>query len=168
MACPVDDQHTYHVSMYVWQGAPGFTPNSYRAEPCPISQGRLQNEQGEYIFSLLFNQDYATWISQGPIASRDREKLGESDRGVILLRRQLKEQMDIVADGGDPMNVFRDPAAAAAIHTPLERVKFGQKRAIAYVPSEEGVSADAALIDEVVRSWITVPDYVNASDTSKR
>jgi 5,5'-dehydrodivanillate O-demethylase len=37
------------------------------------------------------------------------ERLAQSDKGVILYRRLLKEQLKIVEDGGDPMNVFRDP-----------------------------------------------------------
>ena len=49
------------------------------------------------------------WVTQTPIADRTRERLGESDTGVIMLRRMLNEAMATVADGGDPMNVFRRP-----------------------------------------------------------
>ena len=34
--------------------------------------------------------------------------LGQSDRGLILYRKMLEEQVKIVEDGGEPMNVFRD------------------------------------------------------------
>ena len=46
--------------------------------------------------------------------------LGESDKGIILYRRLLREQMGIVADGGDPMNTFRDPATNVSVHVPHE------------------------------------------------
>ena len=45
------------------------------------------------------------WVTQTPIADRTREKLGESDTGVIMLRRMLNEAMATVAADGDPMNV---------------------------------------------------------------
>lgn len=161
---PVDDEKTYHVSVYVWQAAPGHTAPVQ--ERVPYRYVALTDEEGRYLTNMLFNQDYMTWISQGRIAAREREKLGESDRGVILLRRQLREQMDIVADGGDPMNVLRDPERARAVRTPLEHVKFGQKRATTYVPSEAGYSADAEIINQVVGTWSTVPDM--AGETSHR
>ena len=60
------------------------------------------------------------WAAQGPIAERDLEKLAVSDQGVILYRRLLKEQMEKVAEGVDPMNVFRDPAENQCVTLPIE------------------------------------------------
>ena len=48
-------------------------------------------------------------IADRTIADRTKEYLGEVDRGIIMLRQLLKQQMAIVDDGGEPMNVFRDP-----------------------------------------------------------
>ena len=36
-----------------------------------------------------------------------------SDRGVALVRRQLKAQLDALAEGGDPIGASFDPAAPA-------------------------------------------------------
>lgn len=59
--------------------------------------------------SYTLGQDMVGWYSQGSVVDRSDERLGESDKGVILLRRMLKEQMNIVAKGGEPtINVFRD------------------------------------------------------------
>ena len=44
--------------------------------------------------------------------------LGESDKGIRLLRQMFKEQAQLVAEGKEPMNVFRDPAKAKNIHIP--------------------------------------------------
>ena len=41
--------------------------------------------------------------------NRNLEKLGQSDVGLILFRRMLNEQMQIVEDGGDPMNTVPGP-----------------------------------------------------------
>ena len=37
-----------------------------------------------------------------------------------MFRRMLEEQISIVEDGGDPMNVFRDPAQNVRIELPNE------------------------------------------------
>ena len=55
-------------------------------------------------------QDGAAWITQGEIADRTTENLGRSDKGIILYRRMLEQNIRTVEDGGDPMCTFRDPA----------------------------------------------------------
>src|ERR1019366_2347463 len=63
------------------------------------------------------------WETQGSIAKRELEKLGTTDRGVILLRTMLKRELETVEAGGDPMGVIRDPAKNGVIAFPLERNK---------------------------------------------
>ena len=50
------------------------------------------------------------WITQGPISDRTTERLGTTDKGVILYRSLLEEQMLKVERGEDPMAIVRDPA----------------------------------------------------------
>ena len=57
--------------------------------------------------------------AQGAIADRENERLGVSDRGVIMFRKLLMDQMKIVQDGGDPINVYRDPATNERIDLPV-------------------------------------------------
>ena len=153
---PVDDTHTFHVSVYTWRAAPGASAPAQDA--VPYRYVPLTGDDGRYITNILFNQDYMVWASQGPVARRDREKLGESDRGIILFRKLLREQLDIVSDGGDPMNVIRDPRKNERLSVPMEQVKFGMKRAATYRPSEAGRSADADKIDAVIGTWTAVAD----------
>jgi hypothetical protein len=49
------------------------------------------------------------WETQGVIAPRDREHLGEADRGIIMLRKLLAEQIAAVQSGADPIGINRDP-----------------------------------------------------------
>jgi 5,5'-dehydrodivanillate O-demethylase len=65
-------------------------------------------------------QDNYAWASQGAITPRWTEHLGESDKGIILYRRLLREQMKLVEEGKDPMNTFRDPATNVSVHVPTE------------------------------------------------
>ena len=61
------------------------------------------------------------WYTQGPVADRTEEHLGESDQGIILYRKMLKEQMEKVQRGEDPMNVFRDPAQNICLRPPHKK-----------------------------------------------
>ena len=153
---PADDTHTYHVSYYVFRAAPGAT-----APPQPAVPYRyvpLMDERGEFLIDLTFNQDYMAWISQGPIVDREREQLGESDRGIIMFRQMLRQQLELVLDGGEPMNVFRDPVANQCVELPMERVKFGDRTYLEYSPAEAGDSAAIDDINAVLKTWASVRD----------
>jgi len=81
------------------------------------------DEEGLPVWQLVDNnsgQDNYAWTTQGPVTPRWTEHLGESDKGIILYRRLLREQMQIVEDGGDPMNTFRDATKNVSIHVPTE------------------------------------------------
>jgi 5,5'-dehydrodivanillate O-demethylase len=51
------------------------------------------------------------------------EKLGTTDRGVILFRKMLEREIANVAGGEDPMGVIRDPAKNTVIdlHTEYDK-----------------------------------------------
>jgi 5,5'-dehydrodivanillate O-demethylase len=50
------------------------------------------------------------WETQGPIADRAKEHLGEADRGVVMFRNLLRAQIHAVQAGDDPVGINRDPA----------------------------------------------------------
>jgi 5,5'-dehydrodivanillate O-demethylase len=50
------------------------------------------------------------WVTQGTISDRTTERLGSSDKGVILYRSVMMEQIERVERGEDPLGVIRDPA----------------------------------------------------------
>jgi len=157
---PIDDEHTLHVSLYTWRGAPGaVTPTQ---DIVPYRETALKDEQGRWIVDLVFNQDFMAWATQGPIAKRNLEKLGQSDMGIIMFRKQLRRELNIVADGGEPMNVFRDANKASCLVAPLEQVKFGMRRPKKYIPGESGHSTDADKINEVIDSWANVEELAGA------
>jgi len=148
---PADDTTTYHVSLYTYRAAPGY--EAAKQEVIPYRIVPLTNERGEYIVDLTFNQDYMAWITQGPIAMRDLEKLGESDKGIILFRKLLREQLDILADGGEPMNVFRDPMDNERISLPLENGNLSNAKQLEYRPGEAGVLQATNEIQSTMATW---------------
>jgi phenylpropionate dioxygenase-like ring-hydroxylating dioxygenase large terminal subunit len=58
-----------------------------------------------------FPGDYEAQVGQGAIAAHSEEHLASSDRGVALVRRQLRRQLEAIADGKDPAGVGFDAAA---------------------------------------------------------
>jgi len=149
---PADDTHTFHVSLYTFRAAPGTQVPEQDSVPCRMVP--LFDEEGKWIVDILFNQDYMAWATQGAVTERHLEKLGESDKGIILFRRQLKQQIEVLRKGGDPMNVFRDPARNGCITLPLEQVKFHvTRRPEGYRPAEAGYSSAAREIEGVQATW---------------
>jgi len=157
---PIDDENTLHISLYTWRGAPGAPVPTQ--DVVPYREVPLKDDKGNWIVDLVFNQDYTAWVTQGPIARRDLEKLGESDTGIIMFRKMLRRQMDIVEDGGDPMCVFRSDPPPGGIKAPIEKVKFGQRRPKFYIPGESGHSTDAEKINSVLATWTALEESTMA------
>jgi hypothetical protein len=57
--------------------------------------------------------DWEIQKGQGPITLHGEERLAASDRGVVMLRRLLREQIELVREGGDPIGVGFDASAPA-------------------------------------------------------
>jgi 5,5'-dehydrodivanillate O-demethylase len=157
---PSDDTHTLHFSLYIWRAAPGAEAPQQDVIPSRVLS--LKDDNGRYAdLNRLFNQDYMCWATQGPIAQRHLEKLGESDRGVILFRQVLLEQLDVMKEGSEPtMNIFRDPAENVGLEYPAVPHESQQwvgaassARGFSYHPSEGGYSRDADKITATMETW---------------
>jgi nitrite reductase/ring-hydroxylating ferredoxin subunit len=72
--------------------------------------GRLWEELGEAEHQKMPG-DYEAMVSQGVIAKHSEEHLTTTDRGIVMLRRFLKEQLERVQRGEDPAGVSFDPHA---------------------------------------------------------
>jgi|MDSV01.2.fsa_nt_gb nitrite reductase/ring-hydroxylating ferredoxin subunit len=66
--------------------------------------GKLWEELSD-IEHQKFPGDYEAHSGQGKIAAHANEHLGQSDAGIVLLRRFLKKQIDVVNAGNDPVGV---------------------------------------------------------------
>jgi 5,5'-dehydrodivanillate O-demethylase len=74
------------------------------------------------------------WESQGAPTDRTQEHLGVGDEGIILLRKILREQIEIVKKGGEPLGLVRDPSKNRLIEFEVinERVGlFGKQQKVA-------------------------------------
>jgi 5,5'-dehydrodivanillate O-demethylase oxygenase subunit len=114
---PIDDTSTLSVGWFIDE-LPGDAPFEQRRIPCWHAPVR-DEKTGRWIDTHVMNQDYIAWVGQGAIADRTLEHLGESDRGVIMLRKRMFEEMEAVAAGRDPLGTIRDPALNDRVYLPI-------------------------------------------------
>ena len=79
--------------------------------------GRARSWQRSYEERQRKPDDLEAQEGQRPIAVHALENLARSDTGILMLRRLLREQLQRVEQGLDPINVIRDPAANKRIPT---------------------------------------------------
>ena len=115
---PVDDTNTLIVHYEINSPEPGET-----AEPesdLLLETHPVYHDDGRLAATVTAQQDHLAWIAQGPITDRTTEHLGVTDVGILLYRKMLEEGMQIIEDGGDPMNVIRTPEQNQCIVLPQE------------------------------------------------
>jgi len=62
-----------------------------------------------------FPGDYEAQVGQGPITVHSEEHFGQSDRGILMLRRVLQAELEAVAAGRDPIGVSFDREAPSVV-----------------------------------------------------
>ncbi len=102
---PVDDANTLHFWYLTTTREAGAPPQ----ETIPVSEFPYQDDDGRLIVETTKGQDMMAWITQGAISDRSTEHPVTSDRGVLLYRKLLLENIEKVAQGQDPLGVIRDP-----------------------------------------------------------
>lgn len=121
---PMDDTHTYHIWYTCFIPREGVqVPEDY---PISLYETPLRDETGRFVTDYIDGQDMMAWVTQGPVADRSAEHLGASDKGIIMYRQLLLEQLKAVENGEDPMCVIRDPASNDCIRLPQEENKFSE------------------------------------------
>ena len=110
---PVDDTRQWLACIY-WtpEGEEPIRPDSERSKLSV--EGRTQSDD-EY--AQRHPDDKEAQEGQGPIAIHALENLATSDRGVVMFRKILKDQIRAVREGRDPKGVFRDPQKASSLPT---------------------------------------------------
>jgi len=113
---PMDDEHTWHICYDVF-APPGV--ELPKQDVIPMFRTPMADENGKPVLDYVLGHDMVAWYGQGSIVERSEERLAETDRGLVMFRKMLRDQMKIVEQGGEPMNVFRDPEANSYLNTVL-------------------------------------------------
>jgi 5,5'-dehydrodivanillate O-demethylase len=133
---PLDDTHT---RVYRVNFIPTATDRSPADEDCAYELRPLKFQEGEtslpmdlpmtkYDTTIVGAQDSMAWETQGEITDRTQEHLGHADRGIVMFRKMLREQIEIVQKGGEPIGVIRDPAKNKIIDIPVINERIGLVR----------------------------------------
>jgi 5,5'-dehydrodivanillate O-demethylase len=102
---PVDDAHT---QVFVVYFSPDETDRTPADGDTPWEFFRIRDDKGEYRLDQVLVQDAMAWETQGAPTDRTQEHLGVGDEGIILLRKVLREQIEVVRNGGEPLGIVRD------------------------------------------------------------
>ena len=105
---PIDDSNT-QVFQYRFSPTEDGSIAEQPEDP-PSEYVPTKNEDGEFHLNHFASQDHMAWETQGPIADRTGEHLGDADRGIIMFRKLLRDQIHAVQNGQDPVGVNFDPA----------------------------------------------------------
>lgn len=117
-AVPVDNEHVTGLSIVAWpleegRPKPGWRPGTDTIDdirPGSVLQRSYEERQKK-------PDDLEAQEGQRTIAVHALEHLATSDTGIVMLRRMLREQLQRLRDGLDPVNVVRDAYAARGIPT---------------------------------------------------
>lgn len=97
---PVDDTHTQvFVAFFEPSDSERISPDA----DCPVEYFDMRDSEGQYRLENVLVQDAMAWETQGPVMDRSREHLGTGDKGLVIFRKLLKEQIEIVRRGGTPL-----------------------------------------------------------------
>ncbi|HTE87105.1 MAG TPA: Rieske 2Fe-2S domain-containing protein, partial [Dehalococcoidia bacterium] len=77
---PVDDTNTLHY----WYNASLREPGDAPQGEIPVWENPYKHPNGRLTVETVNGQDMMAWLTQGPISDRTTERLGTSDKGVIL------------------------------------------------------------------------------------
>jgi 5,5'-dehydrodivanillate O-demethylase len=119
---PVDDSHTLHF-WYITT-----TPEAGAAPTTVVQEFPYADEKGRMFVETTKGQDMMAWITQGPISDRGTEHPVTSDKGVLLYRKLLLENIEKVERGEDPLGIIRDPG----VNYPM--IEIDREHSVARVP----------------------------------
>ncbi len=113
---PVRDDEMMSFIVTAKKGGGGGLKRREHIDPDPlyftteILAGRMRVQDLDPDYAGLFNvQDNVALAGQGRIVDRSRERLGQSDRGVIFMRKLWEREMRALAEG-KPMKQWKRPA----------------------------------------------------------
>ncbi|MFD2238076.1 aromatic ring-hydroxylating dioxygenase subunit alpha [Aureimonas populi] len=141
---PIDDENCYWYAFFTSYGAPvdkeKMREQRLELFELPLYKSR-RNKTNEYGFDP-HEQESSTYTgmgldinvhdqwaveSMGAIQDRTREHLGQSDKAIVQYRRLLREQIEKVAAGEEPL-MWLDSRSAKAIQGPATMDGIGPSR----------------------------------------
>jgi len=119
---PTDDVTTTHfLVLFCPKGQPtGMLPTRWT----DTKRNVYERVDDDWWAVASFDQDRMAVEGQGLIADRSTEHLAASDRGVTIYRQWLREELDRVAKGQDPINIFREAPSQRMVEFDTHMYEF--------------------------------------------
>ena len=86
---------------------------------------RIQDIEGPERANIVWIQDYATQVGQGPLELRKKEWLGRSDRALILIRKIWERELQAL-DGRQTAQAVGALGAACRVELQCERLELAE------------------------------------------
>jgi 5,5'-dehydrodivanillate O-demethylase len=125
---PLNDAQTLILEVN-WQPSGEAEPLDDPPDPDVYYLPSLRTAEGDFDLTSFPGQDKMAYETSGPVYDRSQEHLGASDRGIIMYRKLLREQIAVVQQGGEPMGLVRDPARNRVIRFETSRGPAPDERA---------------------------------------
>ena len=137
---PIDE---FHTQVFRVNFVPLESERSPADAPVPMRFRQLKTGPRQYKMNMVSAQDSMAWETQGPLTDRTREHLAVGDEGVIEFRKMLREQIERVRQGLDPIGVIRDPAKDQLIDLGVFNERIGVRPPRSQRTADEAASASA-------------------------
>ena len=112
---PIDDESMLQVSIRTYRPSSSTRLPPQNTVPCWEPEV-IDANSGDVIGAHNHNeQDVLMWTGRERVADRSLDRMGDSDRGILLLWKILQEQLERVERGKDTMNVFRQSHSQIAL-----------------------------------------------------
>ena len=145
-AVPIDDSNTMNIDF----------AHYHESWTAPLEQvvNPAFGQTGERPFEERQRRpgDYDAQVSQRPIAVHALEHLATSDRGVVMLRRMVRNGIRAVQRGEDPFGILREPVA---------RIPTYAQNTILRIPPAPTPQADRELLHKVANN-VMAGEYAEA------
>jgi 5,5'-dehydrodivanillate O-demethylase oxygenase subunit len=115
---PKDDHttNTYYIDFYPHKDGKPTQPVPLRVKKFRKSVPGVYDRVPDAWWNLPNReQDRVAQESQGLIADRSKEHLATSDQGILMLRQMIRDAINAVSQGKDPIGVIRDHDANGPI-----------------------------------------------------
>ena len=103
---PQDDTNTLE---FTFTRTPEGQEDAYTNNPEFATMAQLAGNARPYEDRQRFPADYDAQVGQRDIAVHDLEHLATTDRGVIMMRRMIRDGIQAIDRGEDPVGIFREP-----------------------------------------------------------
>jgi 5,5'-dehydrodivanillate O-demethylase oxygenase subunit len=114
---PVDDTHTLQFTLNFKATEDG---SEVEQEEIPVEYLQPIKTPADAVYpqarydlyvkwGQILTQDMVMWETQGPVSNRPVERLATSDKGIVMLRELMFQEIEKVQRGEEPMGVIRDP-----------------------------------------------------------